>query len=538
MYPFKLPMKMVESDHSETEEENMIKLELELDSDTDATTSRKRSRMEDSEDEEQGLPIKKHRNSISKQSEILNENNAEANKNNADEYNGKEERHRTCLESKENADKKLPSELDMDRENVKKQEDKSIKQTDESESHLDKNISSNEACVKIKVEKEDTESEDNSTREPVANTNAMFLSNDGEIKKELIKENEVNEEESVKEVETKQNCTNNRSVDTEVVDGLELSVECASDKELSSESEDETNVKPRQKTIIVKVKPEESEVECSSTEEEKPNVQEILNIKVEVQKKNVKRKDARVNSSKVKTSGSEDSHNNDSDEDYSPRIKKKIKRSTMKRQKRSESTKKNSPEKNAECASDDEADADITVAQEAIKMKNDTDTEEDLSEKESSTTTSKSESKTSEDEKKSRKNMREKRSNDRWNKHIQTLKKYLSAAGIKIRSYNDIWADCKTNTAKIKRLKELLEKNGVSGRPTLEKCKRVKEKNEEMREISELDVSNIISEGRVTRARRNIDNGKKAISPSTPPGHREAFNTFKRIKTVVDSDSE
>lgn len=66
---------------------------------------------------------------------------------------------------------------------------------------------------------------------------------------------------------------------------------------------------------------------------------------------------------------------------------------------------------------------------------------------------------------------------------------------MKVKSYNDIWADCKSNAAKIKRLKELLEKNGVNGRPTLEKCKRVREENEKMREVSELDTSNIISEG-------------------------------------------
>lgn len=75
------------------------------------------------------------------------------------------------------------------------------------------------------------------------------------------------------------------------------------------------------------------------------------------------------------------------------------------------------------------------------------------------------------------------------------LKKYLKVAGIKIKSYNVLWADCKSNSAKIKRLKELLEKNGISGRPSLEKCKRVKKKNEKMQEICELDVSNIISEG-------------------------------------------
>lgn len=66
---------------------------------------------------------------------------------------------------------------------------------------------------------------------------------------------------------------------------------------------------------------------------------------------------------------------------------------------------------------------------------------------------------------------------------------------MKVKCYNDIWADCKSNAAKVKRLKELLEKNGVSGRPTLKKCKRVREKNQKMKEVSELDTSNIISEG-------------------------------------------
>lgn len=75
------------------------------------------------------------------------------------------------------------------------------------------------------------------------------------------------------------------------------------------------------------------------------------------------------------------------------------------------------------------------------------------------------------------------------------LKKYLNAAGIKIRSYNEIWSNCNNNIARIKRLRELLEKNGISGRPTLEKCRRAKEKNEQIREVSELDTSNIISEG-------------------------------------------
>lgn len=75
------------------------------------------------------------------------------------------------------------------------------------------------------------------------------------------------------------------------------------------------------------------------------------------------------------------------------------------------------------------------------------------------------------------------------------MKKYIKVAGIKVKSYGELWADCKNNSARIKRLKELLEKNGINGRPTLEKCKRAKKKKEKMQEVSELDISNIISEG-------------------------------------------
>lgn len=75
------------------------------------------------------------------------------------------------------------------------------------------------------------------------------------------------------------------------------------------------------------------------------------------------------------------------------------------------------------------------------------------------------------------------------------MKKYLKVAGIRVKSYDDLWADCNTNVAKINRLKKLLEDNGVTGRPTLEKCKLVRQKRERIKEVSELDTSNIISEG-------------------------------------------
>lgn len=50
------------------------------------------------------------------------------------------------------------------------------------------------------------------------------------------------------------------------------------------------------------------------------------------------------------------------------------------------------------------------------------------------------------------------------------------------------------------------------------------------------NVEFVFISGRVTRARRNMDNVKKTL-PDVPLRYRER-NTFRLIQTVVDSDSE
>jgi len=49
------------------------------------------------------------------------------------------------------------------------------------------------------------------------------------------------------------------------------------------------------------------------------------------------------------------------------------------------------------------------------------------------------------------------------------------------------------------------------------------------------NVEFVFISGRITRARRNMDTVKKILSNTSR--HRE-HNTFRRIQTVVDSDSE
>ncbi|KAG5320128.1 HIRP3 protein, partial [Pseudoatta argentina] len=540
-------IKMIESDHSEIEAEDMDKLQLSSTSIDD--TSKKRPR--DSEDE---IDLSKKRQcSFNERSEILESDNSKtiSEKNNSERCYVKVERYKLYRENQQSVQEVSLSESDMDGKNKEKQGD-NLKQ--ENERETENNITLNKNSGEINIKEEIVESMDNSFQKSIANVSVMSIP---ENKKETTGDNKVKEEngktmtreENNKEDEMKKRHTAKKyTVDTEVVDGLELFVECASDREEStSESEDEKDVKPRPKTIIVNAEPNESELDCSS-EEEKPDLQQIADtLKIKSDKsreKAAKKKGSRTSFSKLKTSGSENSQNSNSDEDYSPRKKKKTtkspatRKSTIDKHRSIESKRgrgiRSSHPKNTECLMSD--DEDTTAAEKANKtteIKNGLQGE--LSNMELSSKDDESDNNSGKEER-SMKNGRGSRGNDKGNKQIQRLKKYLKVAGVKIQSYNRIWADCRNNAAKVNRLKELLKKNGISGKPSLEKCKRVREENEKMKEVSELDMSNIISEGRITRARRSMDTVKKTLSDISSR-YRE-HNTFRRIQTVVDSDSE
>ena len=67
-------------------------------------------------------------------------------------------------------------------------------------------------------------------------------------------------------------------------------------------------------------------------------------------------------------------------------------------------------------------------------------------------------------------------------------------AGIEVK-YPNVWEGCKTNGERIKCLKDLLEKNGVVGRPTAEKCKKAKEQNERIGDTPEPSSKKASGEG-------------------------------------------
>ncbi|KAG7199983.1 hypothetical protein KM043_014408 [Ampulex compressa] len=390
--------------------------------------------------------------------------------------------------------------------------------------------------------------------ETISNTNEITLQkmNDDEYKDSGVSEelatnadtasttdddqnDKTSKENSIKKITHK-----SENKDPEVVDGLELSVECASDKEQSSSSDEEKDVKARPKTIIVKAEPNDSELDVSSSEVEKSDSQhatEVVEAKQNIKK--IKRKGPRTSFSKVKSSGSDDSEDNVSDEDYSPRSKKKLKKSpaSKKTAKSSPDTKrgrgrgvkggtqkaneKKKPEKKVterKMEQNDTESADDTLNSKKVEQESHSDSLMSNSDREN------------EDNDDTAKGTKRKRRDVKPDddKRIQSLKKYIRAAGINIKSYNDVWSGCKTNAARVRCLRELLEKHGITGRPTLEKCKKVKKHNERLKDVSELDTSNIISEGRVTRARRDKD-----ANQNNPDSRNEKSTLYRQIYSRI-----
>ncbi|KAK2585468.1 hypothetical protein KPH14_010126 [Odynerus spinipes] len=435
------------------------------------------------------------------------------------------------------------------------------------------NILENDSYSIKSEEKENKESSsqdtNNSTNE-IDNNDSHNTSNKSELtdtseKSVVSKNTESVPEHTPKKENANVNVTTSSTKDTEVVDGLELSVECASDKEeTSSESDKDNDTRPRKKTIIVKAKPNESELDVSSSEKEESSEQNLTDSSHT--QKNLKQGKRRTQKSLIntkKTSVLKDSSDSSvHEEENKLQYKKKTKRSPNKKKtkslseiKRDHDTRKiNSRKQDKNSNNDDDMDDDSDDDKDNDIEKNDNkkdadrvnkSIDEDKDEKKHISSDSETSSNGNESDNdntdKSKDSKKRKRGSTRPedDKRIQSLKKYIRAAGITVKSYQEIWSGCKSNTARVQQLKSLLEKHGVSGRPTLEKCKKVKERNERLKEVSELDTSNIISEGRVTRSRRGMDSNKNSIiSPETPSRHREARNTYKRIKTVIDSDSE
>ncbi|XP_076394553.1 uncharacterized protein LOC100883097 [Megachile rotundata] len=503
---------MVESDQSDKEIENeMPSLEVSGNTINDNETGQKRLREDTSDDESLPLPSKKICTSVDEAMPEKHEDKhiSEANgiienvKENADSINTENEGKKNKFMSEENTSES------MEETNNTKSETESKEIT-----------TNNDSAIKQESDSQIKSDTDTKQEDIISTTSETNI----DTKNSLTKEEE--EEDGIK----KQKKHSKSSVgDAEVVEGLELSVECASDKDSSSssESENEKDKKPAAKTIIVKAKPNDSELDASSSDTEKPSPESASQNKSKKSTKKGKKR-SRTSFSKAKSTDSEDNEN--SDEDYSPKSKKKSVANKKIAKSPSESKRGRGRAKKTtkKAAETDEEDENLSVTEDTKAEENISDVELTESENESL-----GDDVSKDDKGKKRSNKPE---DDR---RIQVLKKYIRTAGIHVKCYNDLWAGCKSNAARVRCLKQLLAEHGVNGRPTLEKCKKVKEKKERLKDIAELNTSNIISEGRITRAQRNKDSNKgspKALE--TPTKQRETRNTYKRVLNVIDSDSE
>ncbi|XP_065670148.1 uncharacterized protein LOC100204279 isoform X3 [Hydra vulgaris] len=88
--------------------------------------------------------------------------------------------------------------------------------------------------------------------------------------------------------------------------------------------------------------------------------------------------------------------------------------------------------------------------------------------------------------------IKDEKKNTEYSKKLANLKKYLKMCDYRINSYAKLFEHCKTVKSKEDKLLSILKDLGVEGRPTLQKCKKIRLEREKAREVAELDCSNII----------------------------------------------
>lgn len=129
---------------------------------------------------------------------------------------------------------------------------------------------------------------------------------------------------------------------------------------------------------------------------------------------------------------------------------------------------------------------------------------------------------------------------------VVRLKRYIRACGAH-RNYKKLLGSCRSHKECLSVLRAELEALGMTGNPSLEKCRALKEQREEAAEVASLDVANIItSSGRPRR--------RNAWNPSgegMPPGElyrrtldseeerpRQAPPDWSHMRGIISSDGE
>ncbi|CAG8745399.1 5303_t:CDS:2, partial [Funneliformis caledonium] len=130
---------------------------------------------------------------------------------------------------------------------------------------------------------------------------------------------------------------------------------------------------------------------------------------------------------------------------------------------------------------------------------------------------------------------------EKEDKKIKNLKSLINKCGVR-KTWAKELVDCKTNLSKIRKLKQILVDLGVEGRPTLEKCKKVKKRRELEAELRAMSAENIISddvkETRKARASRGIFNAARRRVSRATRSLPESDDAASRDKDSDDSDSD
>lgn len=297
-------------------------------------------------------------------------------------------------------------------------------------------------------------------------------------------------------------------------------------------------------SIISRAKKREVNISSDTESDSKPNEnrKKVSPMQTEAKKRRLSKQkpQVKINDSKSLNEAKKGANFSDSDEHLVSIKKKKLPTKTAKKVqgKKSSTDRENKPDESE--MSNSSSEEDDAVGSKTAKKNSE---KEYLKEK-NNIATSSSLSSDDDDEKKTpvrkaetkKKNVKTEKKLSDSNSKIEHLKKYVRTAGIRVQSYTKLFENCKSIKSKVEKLTNLLENEGMKGRPTLEKCKKLKKKIETRKEIESLDMSIIIESKGGGRPKRNLSGFSS--KPVTKENTLESSPTkrFSRLRDIIDSE--
>eukprot|EP00064_Thunnus_orientalis_P015371 superscaffoldBa00002838_g15423 len=201
-----------------------------------------------------------------------------------------------------------------------------------------------------------------------------------------------------------------------------------------------------------------------------------------------------------------------------------------------------------ESAADSEKEEKVSVEKKTNESDSDSSSLPSLDEQDSGT-----ENKKDTEKKKTVKTKESSKGQKEENKAVVRLKRYISLCGVR-HNYKKLLQDCRSVRSMVAVLKRELEDLGVQGNPSIMKCKKIRMKREEARELAELDVSNIIAtQGRPKRRgasawqkqedppssayQRSLNSGSDSDQENTNRGRRRATD-WSNLQGIISDDAD